>query len=313
MGVHFYERRGRDVQSLLGVSRRILSGLIDAGFVAPTRGHRNELRFSFQDVVLLRTAWQLRSARIPTRRILRALERLKHDLPEESPLSGLHISAVGDAVAVRTGPTQWDANSGQLLLDFGDTDTRGGVTFMDTAPANLKAREQQAADWYARAELLQESDPSGAEYAYRKAIELSPEPHYHAYNNLGALLSKDDSRCADALKIFEDALEHFRDAELLHYNRALMLEQAGRLEEAAHGYLRCVELNPHSDDAVFSRGAILEELGRFDDAAKAYVQCLQINPDHGEALHHLERLMGKLTGDARAVIRHLSAWRRSTI
>jgi hypothetical protein len=45
----------RSLQSILGVSRRVLSGLIDAGFVQPTRGKRNEPRFTFQDVVLLRT------------------------------------------------------------------------------------------------------------------------------------------------------------------------------------------------------------------------------------------------------------------
>jgi hypothetical protein len=54
----------RSLQSLLGVSKRVLTGLIDAGFVQPTRGRRNELRFTFQDVVVLRTAFQLQSAKI---------------------------------------------------------------------------------------------------------------------------------------------------------------------------------------------------------------------------------------------------------
>lgn len=58
----------RSLQSLLGVSRRVLSGLINAGFVHPSRGRRNELRFSFQDVVVLRTAFQLRSAKISSQK-----------------------------------------------------------------------------------------------------------------------------------------------------------------------------------------------------------------------------------------------------
>ena len=44
----------RQLQQMLGISRQVITGLVRAGFVAPARGPRNELRFSFQDVVLLR-------------------------------------------------------------------------------------------------------------------------------------------------------------------------------------------------------------------------------------------------------------------
>ena len=302
----------RDLQSLLGVSRRILTGLIDAGFVRPARGRRNELRFSFRDVVLLRTAFKLQSAQIPSRRILQALARIKDEVPDEAPLSGIRITAVGDAVAVTTGAAQWDAASGQLLLDFEVADLTGDVTFMDSAPANRKAQEKQAEDWYALAEQLQETDVVGAEQAYRKAIELSPAPHFHAYNNLGALLAGDESRCSHALEVFEDALQHFADAELIHFNYAVLLEQAERLEEAASSYLRCVEINAKNDEAAFNHATIIEQLGRLEEAAQAYIRCLEINPGHAEALQHLTRL-NELKGDRHAVIRHLSAWRRSNV
>ena len=302
----------RDLQSLLGVSRRVLGGLVDAGFVRPTRGRRNEMRFNFRDVVLLRTAFQLQSAKIPSRRIVQALARLKDELPDELPLSGIRITAVGDAVAVKTGPAQWDANSGQFLLDFEVAELKGDVTFLDSSPSSKISLKKQADDWYALAEKLQDTDPVGAEQAYRKALKVSPEAHYHAYNNLGALLSRDETRCADALDVFEDALKHFKEAELLHYNRAVLLEQMDRLDDSAASYLRCVELNPQNDDAVFSRGVILEQLGQLDEAAQAYAQCLATNPKHEDALRHLTRL-SELKGDGRAVIRHLSAWRRSNV
>jgi tetratricopeptide (TPR) repeat protein len=301
----------RDLQSLLGVSRRVLTGLIDAGFVNPARGRRNELRFTFRDVVLLRTAFQLQTARIPSRRILQALGRIRDEVCTASPLSGVRISAVGNAVAVRERDRQWDTASGQLLLDLGDSLLTAEVTSMRSTPASSRSRQEQAADWYARAERLQETDPVGAEHAYRKALEVAPEPHYYAYVNLGALLSRDDGRCADALAVFDEALTHFADAELLHYNRGVLLEGLNRLEEAAESYLRCVALNPHNDDAICNHALILEEQGKLDDAAKAYIQCLQLNPDHVEALRHLARLMDKLASNTQAVIRHLSAWRRA--
>lgn len=308
----------RDLQSLLGVSRRVLAGLIAAGFVSPSRGRRNELRFSFRDVALLRTAVRLQSAKIPSRRILHALSRLQSELSEDTPMSRLRISAVGDAVAVRTGHTQWDANSGQLLLDFAadekSDDTRSGVTDMDSSPVKLKAREKLAARWYEVAERSQENGRKmRAERAYRKALELSPAPHYYAYANLGALLSQEESRCSDALKVFEAALEHFAEVELLHYNRAILLEHAHRLEEAAASFQRCVELNPHSDEALYDFGVILTKLDRWDEAAKIFVECLRLNPEHEDAEDHLKKAMAKLEDDKRAIIRHLSALRRLNV
>ena len=77
---------------MLGLPRNVVAGLIESGFVSPTRGPRNEYRFTFQDVVLLRTAHHLKSSRIPARKMLRALQQLKEKLPEEAPLTALRIA-----------------------------------------------------------------------------------------------------------------------------------------------------------------------------------------------------------------------------
>ena len=69
------------------------SGLLDA-----KRGERGEYRFSFQDLVLLRTAKRLTGRRIGPRRIQRALGRLKRRLATGRPLAGLRILASGDRI-----------------------------------------------------------------------------------------------------------------------------------------------------------------------------------------------------------------------
>nr|WP_087754637.1 tetratricopeptide repeat protein [Paraburkholderia caledonica] len=265
----------RSLQSLLGVSRRVLSGLIDAGFVHPSRGRRNELRFSFQDVVLLRTAFQLQSAKVSARKILRALAKLKAELPDELPLSGIRITSVGETVAVRSGQAQWDADSGQHLLDFEVAPIRGDVAFLDSVPRNQESREEQAEEWFALAEQLTETDAVGAEQAYRKVLELSPLPHYDAYTNLGVLLCEAETRCDEALSIFEDALEHFPEDALLHFNRAV----------------------------------VLEELKRYDAAEAAYQRCIELDPTHADAHFNLARL-SEIRGDKQGLVRHLSAYRR---
>jgi len=265
----------RSLQSLLGVSKRVLTGLIDAGFVQPTRGRRNELRFTFQDVVVLRTAFQLQSAKIASHKILRALAKLKAELPEELPLSGIRITAVGDSVAVKTGLAQWDAVSGQHLLDFEVAPIKGDVAFLDSTPRNLKSREKQAEEWFALGEQLTSTDVVGAEQAYRKVLELAPSPHYSAYTNLGVLLCEAETRCEEALSVFDQALEHFPNDALLHFNRAVALE----------------------------------ELKLYDAAAAAYKRCIELDPTHADAHFNLARL-SEIRGDKQGLVRHLSAYRR---
>ena len=97
----------RDVERVLQLAPGTTRSLIRAGFVHPKRGPRREYRFSFQDLIVLRTARALIEARIPKKRIRRSLESLRRNLPESMPLSGLAISAVGDHVVVRDGDARW--------------------------------------------------------------------------------------------------------------------------------------------------------------------------------------------------------------
>ncbi|KWR91258.1 tetratricopeptide repeat protein [Cupriavidus sp. IDO] len=262
------------LQSLLGVSRAVLSGLVSAGFVKPVRGRRNELRFSFQDVVLLRTAYQLQSANIPARKILRSLERLRTSLPAELPLTGIRITAVGNAIAVRSGPAQWEADSGQLLLDFEVAQVKGDVAFLDSAPRGAREAHIQAEEWFELGEELTATDRRGAEHAYRKAMELLPVAHYGAYTNLGVLLCE-DRRGEEALAVFDRALEYFPEDCQLHFNRAVALE----------------------------------ELDRGDDALDGYRRCLELAPDYADAHYNLARL-NELRGDRQGALRHYNAYRR---
>ena len=106
----------RDVEKMLRLPRSTIRSLVDAGFVSPARGPRNAWRFSFQDLVVLRTARTLTEAHVPAKRITRSIRELRRQLPDTMPLSGLSICAVGDHVVVREGASRWQAESGQYLL-----------------------------------------------------------------------------------------------------------------------------------------------------------------------------------------------------
>src|SRR5215472_17140074 len=66
----------RDVERVLRLSPDTTRALVKAGFVTPARGARREYRFSFQDLIVLRTARALIDANIPARRIRRSLASL---------------------------------------------------------------------------------------------------------------------------------------------------------------------------------------------------------------------------------------------
>src|SRR2546427_11811715 len=83
----------RDVAKLLGLTVAQVRGFARDGFLTPGRGPRGELQFSFQDLVILRTAKGLVAARIPTRRIRRALRRLRRELPRGRSLPELRLTA----------------------------------------------------------------------------------------------------------------------------------------------------------------------------------------------------------------------------
>jgi tetratricopeptide (TPR) repeat protein len=260
---------------MLGVSRSVVEGLVDLGFVTPARGPRNALRFSFQDVVLLRTALQLRAAKMSPRKLREALTRLRRELPDALPLSGIRVAAEGDSIVVKTGPSRWDAVTGQMLLDFEVAEVAGNVVLLDAVPDRKDAAAAQAREWYELAEALYENDPEAAERGYRRAIALSPEPFYAAYVDLGALLCDDTHQCGEALRVFDRALEHFPGDAVLHFNRAVALDT----------------------------------MGESDEARKAYEACLAIDPDYADAHHNLAMLLDK-RGDRRGLIRHLNAYRK---
>src|SRR5262245_64108716 len=100
----------REVEKLLRLPRSTIRTLIAAGFVSPTRGPRNAWRFSFQDLIVLRTAQALVAAKVPRRRITRSMRELRRRLPETMPLSGLSIGAVGNRVVVKEGSSRWRAD-----------------------------------------------------------------------------------------------------------------------------------------------------------------------------------------------------------
>jgi tetratricopeptide (TPR) repeat protein len=265
----------RRVQAMLGLSRHILAGLIASGLVTPTRGKRKELLFTFQDLRLLRTAHALQLQQIPPRRIVQSLARLRATLPEDLPLTGLRITAIGADVAVRDRGGNWQADSGQLLMDFDVAPVAGSVTILDRAGLEQDP-ETGARALFDSALALEATDPAAAEVAYLHALALAPDLE-DAYLNLGVILAA-AGRFSELVRLSDAALAHCPESALLHFNRAVALDQLGRPEAAAASYELSLALDPSLADAHFNLAQLHEEAGDERGALRHFSAYRRLQP-----------------------------------
>jgi tetratricopeptide (TPR) repeat protein len=267
-----------DVAKLIGVSVRQVHAYVRDGFLAPDVGDDGRPRFSFQDVVLLRTAAGLTAARIAPARVKRALARLKQQLPAGRPLTGVAIAAEGNRIIVRDGGARWNPESGQVLFDFRVAELAEGLT--ELKPKAPPAADIEAAagdEWYQiGCGREDEGDADGAIAAYRRAIE-SDADHVDAHINLGRLLHERGDAAA-ALQAYETALTLRPGDPLAAFNLGVALEDAGRLDDAAGAYQRAIDADPRAADAHYNLAGVFERLG-----------------DRAAALRHLKTYK-KLTG-----------------
>jgi tetratricopeptide (TPR) repeat protein len=264
---------------LVGLSLGQVRSWARAGFLAPERGERGELRFSFQDLVLLRAAKGLMAARVSGGRVRRALARLKQELPRGRALSELRITAIGEEIVVRDGGVAWTPESGQVVLDFDVSDLANRAAPLArrrAANARRIAQDLDAEQWFDLALELEVSAPEEARDAYRRALELDPL-HLDARVNLGRLLQE--------AGLAEEALTHYRAVVEDHpahatawYNMALALEDLSRPREAVRAYERALEADSRLADAWYNLARLHVAAGKRAAALRALAKYRMLTP-----------------------------------
>jgi len=268
---------------MLGLSRGAILGVVRSGVVKPQRGLRGAYRFSFPDLVLLRTAGALAAADIPPRRITRSLRRLREQLPAQIPLSGLRILADGDDVVVQDGSRRWRADTGQYLLSFdalppAAVRTTRGERAPRAVPAAGPAARRVPADsggWFERADSLEAGDPRAAVRAYRRALRLDPSSD-DARINLGRLLHE-MGRLDEAERIYRGGLAGGVRHAVLHFNLAVLLEDLGRSGDAVEAYRSALREDPRLVDAHYNLSLLYEKLGKAQLALKHLREYRRLN------------------------------------
>src|SRR6185503_7583671 len=261
----------RDVEKLLRLPRSTIRALIQAGFVSPARGPRNAWLFSFQDLIVLRTAQALAAAKVPRRRITRSVKELRRHLPESMPLSGLSISAVADRVVVREGGSRWQVGSGQYLLAFEGDPAAGALRVME-APAERPSAPPPASalDWFDRGVALEDGNPEAAQRAYEQALAADPSM-LDAHINL-ALLLHEAREFEKAERVYLDAAKACGNAPALLYNFGVLLEDMGRGNEALETYQAALRGDPRLADCHYNLALLYESLGKPKEAIRHMAQ-----------------------------------------
>jgi len=257
----------KSVARMSGLSVRQVRAYARAGFLESERNPQGEYLFSFQDLVLLRTARSLLSAQVAPSKILRALSQLKQQLPGDQPLTGVQLSAEGADVVVHDGESAWNPLSGQVCFDYGNNE---GITPAEirSQSAGTKAPDSEesmeADDWAALGHELEAAAPEHAREAYRRALELNPN-QVETRARLGNLLHEEGA--------LESAEAHFRLALMIRpryvtalFHLGVCLEDQGKMDEAVRIYKETIQLDEDCADAYHNIACLLEELGETDAA-----------------------------------------------
>ena len=265
----------REVAELLGLSTARIRSLMRS--VTPQRSTTGPASFTFQDLVLLRTAKGLIDANVPARRVTKALQALASQLPTDRPLSAVRVQIDGDRVIVRDSASSWEPESKQTVLDFSMRELGDKVAPLARESVQHALRTASSADDLFQAAL--ESEEIGAaadaESAYRSTIAADPA-HVSAHINLG---------------------------RLRHVGKAL--------EEAEQLYRRAIELEPSHPTARFNLGVVLEDRGATGEAIEQYREAVRLDPRVADVHFNLARLYQQ-TGDQQAALRHFSRFRALT-
>ena len=258
----------REVAELLTMTprsiREIARGIIDV-----KRDPNSPYQFSFQDIVLLRTAKELVNTGVSQGRINRTLLSLQRQLPHRA-LTSLRITGDGGAVVIRNQDHVYNPESGQLHFNFTISDLAGAVAPLARQAAQNASQQDHLTsdDWFDLGVDLEAVTPEDAPAAYLRALELDPN-HADAHVNLGRLM-----------------------------------QESNQPELAEAHYVQALTLAPDHPFASFNLGTLLEDMGRFEDAIIAYKHAGAFADAH----YNLSRLY-EVMGEHLLALSHLKTYK----
>ena len=268
------------VVEMSGLKQNQIRNLVRRELIAPTRGYRDSLVFSFRDAVLARSIRVLCDEGVSMRTMIAAYLRLREKMGTDKSLSALRLCAGGTGVLVQERDTLWDPKTNQIQLDFTPKEQESDVTVLDF-PAEVRRSQTErqrsvgkileltqdvgaevsdpdkfdSDDWYNLAMELESLKPEKAPDAYRQSIRLNPR-NADAYVNLGRLYQLGGDLRRAKLR-YQDALRISPAHPLANYNMGTLFDELDEIDTAVSYYMKA----PRVADAHYNLGRIFEMRG----------------------------------------------------
>jgi len=268
-----------EVSKLFDITKSRLKYWDKSGFLSPS-GHKGRSRcYTFQDLLGIRSVKTLLDKGISLQRTRHILKKINEAIPRSShPLGHLRIMADDKTVIVTDSSHDFDADTGQLLLDF------EVKNFEEEIVRDMPNKEadnidsMSAYEWYLQGCSLDETPETmaEAEKAYHHAIYLDPTLA-NAYTNLGNLLYRNGSM-QDAKALYEKAIEVDLNQPEAHYNLGFLEFEGKNFKEAKTCFVKAIELDSTFADAHFNLAITLFRLGQSKLARQKLKTYLNLEP-----------------------------------
>lgn len=268
----------REVSNLFDISVSRLRYWDRSGFLSPSGNHGARRRYTFQDLIGIRSVKTLLDKGVTIQKARGFVKSIRQKIPQSShPLDRLRIMGDSKTVTVVDEDREFEAASGQLLLDFRVRDFEKEVV-AKFPEIGLDKTERSAYEWYLEGCRLDENEATLAlaEEAYHRAIHLDPTLA-NAYTNLGNLMYR-SGYPEDAKTLYNKAIEVDTNQPEAHYNLGFIEFEHGNLESAETCFSVAVELDSMFADAHFNVAITLFRLGRLERARAHLQSYLEIEP-----------------------------------
>jgi tetratricopeptide (TPR) repeat protein len=256
------ERRNfstRMAARILAISPERIRYWVKRKLVKPAAVRGGHYQFTFEDLLMMRLAKEL----LPTKRRLDAVqqcfERVGRMLDAQRPLTAVKLYEEGGRILVRDGLVIFEADTGQMMLDYGLAPPSGETIQQAGSPFRLRRLLEAARE-------LEDTNSTRAVQLYREYLEHQPRDGM-VHRRLSALLERSGD-ATGAIRHLDAAAVLEPDNAELHFDLGVLHRKLHNMDSAAAAFARALECEPDLIEGHLHLAQIFEQQGRKRDAMR---------------------------------------------
>jgi tetratricopeptide (TPR) repeat protein len=258
----------RAAARILAVSPDRIRYWVKQRLIKPAAKRGRRYRFAFHDLILMRMAKDLLSRHRHLEPLQRCVQKIRALAEPSRPLTSLRLESLDGMILVREGNLAFEAESGQLCLQFGRP--------RNTGQLEERFGPQRVRERFEEARRIAENDPFRALTLYRDLLGREPR-NFELHMRMAMLLQREGDLAGALRHLLGAALVVPANAEV-HLRLGLLYRQRGEDENALQSFRRAIECDPVSVEVHRNLAELYEKLGYKREAMR-----------HLSTLHRLNR------------------------